>query len=72
MEHDIERIPQPPYCPDMNFCGRFTLHSLDDARELIKNFLATLNHPTLTRQLQCFREDLQKTIDNEGDYLKSV
>ena len=45
-----------------------TFYNLDDAREFVNNFLATLNGPTVTRQLQCFREDLQKIIDDEGDY----
>ena len=77
VEHDIERILQPPYSPDMNFCDHFIFrnmkvarkdiifYNLDDALEFVNNFLATLNRPTLTRHLQCFWEDPQMIIDNE-------
>ena len=84
IQHGIQRIPQPPYSPDVNFCDRFvfrnmevarknlTLNNVEEAKEFVNNFLQNLNRPSLDRELTRLRNDLQKIIDNNGEYLTTV
>ena len=80
-ENGIERIPQPPYSPDMNLLDRFifrnmeaerrkvVFESLEAARKFVENYLQGFSHCLLTNELVKFRLDLQAIIQAEGAYL---
>ena len=83
-ENSIERIPQPPYSPDMNLLDRYvfrnmevvrknvTFDSIDEARHFVSNFLNSISRLSLQREFNRFKSDLEKIIDCGGDYLSTV
>jgi len=80
-ENGIDRLPQPPYSPDMNLLDRFIFRNMEaqrkdyviadinDARRFVENYLNTFSRRLLTNELANLRMDLQRIIDNGGSYL---
>ena len=81
-ENNVERVVQPPYSPDMNLCDRYIFRNMEAHRaenvfndrnsvlEFLGNYLEQFSRYKLGRELTRLREDLQKIIDLQGDYLK--
>ena len=81
-ENNVERVVQPPYSPDMNLCDRYIFRNMEAHRaekvfndrnsvlQFLANYLEQFSRYKLGRELTRLREDLQKIIDLQGDYLK--
>lgn len=77
----IQRIPQPPYSPDMNLLDRFIFRNMEtrrshksfktesEVRVFLNEFLNDQTRVMLQNELLHFRQELQEIIDAEGDYL---
>lgn len=81
-DNDVDRVQQPPYSPDMNLCDRYIFRNMEVHRknteftdrnsvlQFLKNYLDQFSRHKLGREFTRLREDLQKIIDLNGDYLK--
>jgi hypothetical protein len=79
--NNIQRIPQPPYSPDMNLLDRFIFRNMESKRSkrMLKNlaeveafiadFLGVQQREKLLNEFNKFREELLAIIAKGGDYL---
>jgi transposase len=81
--NSIDRLPQPPYSPDMNLMDRYifrnmeaarkgkTFNSIDEVKMFLEEFLGMQTRYKLTREMNRLREDLDSIILCGGENILS-
>lgn len=79
-QNNIQRLPQPPYSPDMNLMDRYvfrnmeiarrekTFNTIDEVKMFLEEFLSKETRYKLTRELNRLRADLENIISCGGGW----
>lgn len=81
INHNIQRVPQPPYSPDFNLCDRLIFRNFEtsrvnnifDDRESLRiylqDYLNKFSRYILTNELASLRTHMENVIAAEGEYI---